>query len=138
MHYRRFGKTNLELSVFSLGTMRCLANPQTYRQTIRAAIALGINHLETARAYGESERYLGQILQDLGIERGQINLTTKLTPTPSRQQMTEWIDQSLTRLQVDYLDCLAFHGINTWEHLEWVTKPNGCLAAIQNAISQGT
>ncbi|MEO0834996.1 MAG: aldo/keto reductase [Cyanobacteria bacterium J06642_3] len=137
MHYRRFGKTNLELSVFSLGTMRCLANPQTYRQTIRAAIALGINHLETARAYGESERCLGQVLQESEIAREQINLTTKLTPTPSRQQMTEWIDESLTRLQVDYLDCLALHGINTWRHLEWVTRPDGCLGAIQSAMSRG-
>ncbi len=137
MRQRRFGKTKLNLSVFSLGTMRCLASPQIYRQTINDAIALGINHLETARGYGQSEYYLGQALQDLTIPRSQIHLTTKLSPTPNKQQMSDWIDESLARLQVDYIDCLAIHGINTWEHLEWVTDPNGCLAEIQTATEQG-
>jgi uncharacterized protein len=137
MRLRRFGKTNLELSVFSLGTMRCLASPQNSRQTIQKAIALGINHLETARGYGQSEQYVGQALQDLEIPRHQIYLTTKLSPTPDRESMSCWIDESLARLQVDYIDCLAIHGINTWEHLQWVTDPDGCLAPIQAAIKQG-
>ncbi|MEY2832487.1 MAG: hypothetical protein RLZZ574_1745 [Cyanobacteriota bacterium] len=137
MRQRRFGKTKLNLSVFSLGTMRCLNDRQTYRRTIEAAIALGINHLETARGYGQSEIYLGQALQDLKIPRQEIYLTTKLTPTPDRLQMSQWLDESLARLQTDYLDCLAIHGINTWEHLEWVIKPDGCLAAITTAMAQG-
>lgn len=136
MRQRRFGKTELNLSVFSLGTMRCLDNRQ-YLQTIEQAIALGINHLETARAYGQSEACLGQALQDLGVKRQDIYITTKLTPTPDREQMTRWLDESLTRLQTDYIDCLALHGINTWSHLEWATHTDGCLAAIKTAMSQG-
>ena len=136
MQNRRFGKTNLNLSVFSLGTMRCLASPQTSRQTIKQAIALGINHLETARAYGQSELYLGQALRDLAIDRQEIYLTTKLSPTRDRQQMSRWIDESLSRLQVDYIDCLTVHGINTQTHLEMITD-NGCLAPIQAAMKQG-
>lgn len=137
MKQRRFGKTNLSLSIFSLGTMRCLTSPQIARQTINKAIANGINHLETARGYGQSETYLGQALQDLAIPRQEIYLTTKLSPTPDRQKMSLQIEQSLARLQVDYLDCLAIHGINTWKHLQWITNPDGCLAAIQAAINQG-
>jgi uncharacterized protein len=137
MRQRRFGKTELNLSVFSLGTMRCLDDRQTYLQTIQEAIALGINHLETARGYGQSETYLGQALQDLAISRQEIHLTTKLTPTPDPRQMSQWLDESLARLQTDYLDCLAVHGINTWEHLEWITQPNGCLEVITTAMAQG-
>jgi uncharacterized protein len=137
MLHRRFGKTELNLSVFSLGTMRCLDNHQTYCETIERAIALGINHLETAQGYGQSEVYLGQALQDLGIPRQEIYLTTKLTPTPDPQEMSSWLKESLARLQTDYLDCLAIHGINTWEHLEWVTNPNGCLAVINSGMAQG-
>jgi uncharacterized protein len=137
MRQRRFGKTKLNLSVFSLGTMRCLDDRQTYCQTIESAIALGINHLETARGYGQSETFLGKALQDLAIPRQEIYLTTKLTPTPDRLQMSQWLDESLVRLQTDYLDCLAIHGINTWEHLEWIIKPDGCLAAIKTAMAQG-
>jgi uncharacterized protein len=137
MLQRRFGKTKLNLSVFSLGTMRCLDDRQTYCQTIESAIALGINHLETARGYGQSETFLGQALQDLAIPRQTIYLTTKLTPTPERSQISQWLNESLARLQTDYVDCLAIHGINTWEHLEWIIKPNGCLAAIETAMAQG-
>ena len=137
MHQRRFGKTELSLSLFSLGTMRCLDNRQVYLDTVERAIALGINHIETARAYGKSEVYLGRALRDLQIERQNIHITTKLIPTLNRQEMSRWLDESLARLQTDYLDCLALHGINTWEHLEWVTKPDGCLAAIRVAMFEG-
>ncbi len=137
MRQRRFGKTNLSLSVFSLGTMRCLASPKIATATIEKAIALGINHLETAKGYGNSEVYLGLALKDLAIPRDKVYITTKLSPTPDSKQMGQWIDESLERLQLDYVDCLAIHGINTWEHLNWVTNPDGCLAAIQTAINQG-
>ncbi|MCC0177570.1 aldo/keto reductase [Waterburya agarophytonicola K14] len=137
MRHRRFGKTNLNLSVFSLGTMRCLDSPQTTQNTIAKAISLGINHLETARGYGQSESYLGQALQDLAIPRQEIYITTKLSPSLNPLEMSQRIDQSLARLQVNYIDCLAIHGINTWKHLEAIANPNGCLASIQTAINQG-
>ena len=137
MHRRRFGKTNLNLSVFSLGTMRCLASSQTAIETIEKAIALGINHLETARGYGQSEVYLGLALAKLGVKRNQIHITTKFPPTANQQQMAQWIDESLARLQLDYLDCIAIHGINTPEHLACVTNPDGGIAAIQTAIKDG-
>lgn len=137
MEQRRFGKTNLNLSVCSLGTMRCLASPQTNRETIAQAIALGVNHLETAKGYGQSENYLGQTLQDLAIPRQNIYLTTKISPTLDKAEITLQIDQSLAKLQVDYIDCLAIHGINTWSHLESVTQSNGYLTAIKEAMRQG-
>ncbi|GAB4226528.1 MAG: aldo/keto reductase [Stanieria sp.] len=117
--------------------MRCLESAEVAQRTIATAIELGINHLETAKAYGKSEEYLGQALQSLALPRNQFYLTTKLSPTPKRAQMQAWIDQSLAKLKLDYIDCLAIHGINTWEHLDWVTQPEGCLLAIQEAISQG-
>lgn len=137
MEYRRFGRTNLNLSVFSLGTMR-LASPQAALTTIKKAIACGINHLETARGYGKSEEYLGLYLTSPNaVPREQIYVTTKLPPTPDPQVMTHWIDESLTRLQTDYLDCLAIHGINTPQHLDWAIDPQGCLSAIKAAQHQG-
>ena len=136
MQYRRFGKTNLNLSLFSLGTMRCLASPQLAISTIKNAIALGINHLETARGYGKSEEYLGLALQSgLPVAREDLYLTTKLPPTRDRALMAQWIDESLTRLQLDYIDCLAIHGINTQQHLASVTQ--GSIEAINQAQRQG-
>ena len=135
MFYRRFGKTNLLLSAFSLGTMRCLASEAVMEETVHQAIALGINHIETARGYGKSELYLGNILQKL--DRKNFYITSKICPTENAEQMRSQIDESLVRLQIDYLDCLAIHGINTEEHLKLITDSNGCLKAVKDAINKG-
>ncbi|MBS9387235.1 MAG: aldo/keto reductase [Dolichospermum sp. BR01] len=138
MQYRRFGKTNLHLSVFSLGTMRYLTDSENVQQTIEKALSLGINHLETARGYGDSEAYLGKAIKaGLSVPRNQIYITTKIPPTPDADTMRRYIDESLNRLNLDYLDCLGIHGLNTWQHLEWVQAKNGCMQAVEEAINDG-
>lgn len=137
MHYRRFGKTNLLLSVFSLGTMRYLASEENAIQTVQAAIAQGINHLETAKGYGKSEHYLGQALAALSLPRSQIYITTKIPPTPDADSMARQIDQSSATLGLDYVDCLAIHGLNTPEHLAWVQSDHGCMQAVHKALEAG-
>lgn len=111
--------------------MRCLSSPQTMQQTVERAIELGINHIETARGYGKSEEFLGFALRS--IDRDRIFLTTKLQPSLDAAQTDQWIDESLQRLQVDAIDSLAIHGLNTWEHLDWVK--HGSIKAIQSAIA---
>ncbi|WP_072619606.1 aldo/keto reductase [Spirulina major] len=123
MDYRRFGRTNLKLSVFSLGTMRGLHDPQQFQRTLSAAVDGGINHIETAQGYGNSEIYLGQALQSLPPgERDRLILTTKLTPTADPAQLRPQLEQSLQRLQRDRLDCFALHGLNTPAHLHWLNQ----------------
>ncbi|MBW4420322.1 MAG: aldo/keto reductase [Myxacorys californica WJT36-NPBG1] len=140
MHYRRFGKTNLPYSVFSLGTMR-LASEELAAQTVQRAIAIGITHFETARGYGQSEAFLGAALRGLAQgtrpTREQLYLTTKIPPTPDADAMERSIDESLQRLGVDYLDSLGIHGLNTWEHFDWVTAKDGCMRGVQNAQADG-
>ncbi len=136
MRYRRFGKTNLQLSAFSLGTMRYLASEENASSTVRHAVSLGINHLETASGYGCSEEYLGAALSaGLPVARSRLHVTTKIAPTPDAAAMDRSIDLSLKRLNLDYLDCLAIHGLNVWEHLAWVRSATGCMAAVQKAVA---
>ena len=138
MKYRRFGQTNLWLSLFSLGTMRCLTSEDETRKTVQRAIDLGINHLETARGYGKSEEYLGLSLKfGLSVPREKLYITTKLPPTADKGQMSQWIEESLSRLDLNYLDCLAIHGLNTWKHLAWLEADNGCREAIEAAMAEG-
>jgi len=152
MKYRRFGSTNLHLSVFSLGTMRYLQSAVNAQNTLLRAFALGINHVETAQGYGNSERYLGQMIQALGLveqdrcwlperprvtETSRLYITTKITPKPDAQQMAQAIDLSLERLGLETVDCLAIHGLNTPEHLAWVQDPHGCMQAVQAAKAAG-
>jgi uncharacterized protein len=136
MHQRRFGQTNLNFSVFSLGTMRYLASAAIAQATIKRAFDLGINHFETAQAYGDSELYLGAALKN-GVPREQIYITTKITPHPDASVTGEAIQRSLQRLEVNHIDCLAIHGVNTWQHLSWLQAPNGSWSAIELALAKG-
>jgi uncharacterized protein len=135
MRYRRFGKTDLSLSVFSLGTMRGLSDADSFEKTLHRALDSGINHIETARSYGPAEIFLSKSLQ--ALPRDSFYLTTKITPTDERETMATRIDESLDRLQLDYIDCLALHGINTPTHLQQITAPDGCMAAVQAAKKAG-
>jgi predicted aldo/keto reductase-like oxidoreductase len=136
VQYRRFGKTNVQISIFSLGTMRCLESEEIFQATLAEGLSLGINHIETAQGYGTSERWLGNFLrQHRPID--QLTITTKIPPQPDAATMAHHINQSLERLQVPRLDCLAIHGINTWEHLAWVQQPDGCMAAVRQAQKEG-
>jgi predicted aldo/keto reductase-like oxidoreductase len=138
MQYRRFGQTNLPLAVFSLGAMRFLADEENAQKTVAKALSLGINHLETARGYGKSEEYLGRIIKNgLSVPRSRLYITTKIPPTEDGDTMERYIDQSLEKLQLDYLDCLAIHGLNTWQHLEWVQAKGGCMEAVEKAVADG-
>jgi len=133
MRYRRFGQTDRQLSLFSLGTMR-FASQSDATEVVAAAIAQGINHIETAPAYGPSELYIGNALSTLSSDnsaldnsaldnssvRSQLTITSKLTPTLSSAAVESAVRDSLSRLGLEYLDCLAIHGINTAEHLQRV------------------
>lgn len=137
MRYRRFGKTELQLSVFSLGTMRCLESEAAMAKVVDRAVSGGINHIETARGYAQSEYYLGRVLQQLAVPREELYITTKLSATADGERMKSWLEESLERLQVDYLDCVAVHGINTWEHLAWMQGQGGGFQALATAREEG-
>jgi predicted aldo/keto reductase-like oxidoreductase len=134
MFYRRFGRTNLQLSAFSLGTMRCLQSQQNMTETVATAIDLGVNHLETARAYGRSELLLGEALRELNIQRDRLVITTKLPPTADPNLWLRWLDESLERLQIETIDCAAIHGINTPDL--WQAAID-CRSAYATAIKMG-
>lgn len=145
MQYRRFGKTNLTVSVFSMGTMRSLASISNFQATLARAIHLGINHIETAGAYGDSETWLGDTLKTVQpllrlqdeVPLPPLVVTTKVVPTPDAASMARQIDASLSRLQLEKIDCLALHGINTWEHLGWIMAAGGCMEAVLAAKAAG-
>jgi hypothetical protein len=118
--------------------MRCLSSESVAIATVQRAIALGINHLETAAGYGKSEEYLGEALRSgLPIPRAQLYLTSKIPPLLDADAMERAIDHSLERLGVAYLDALAIHGINTQEHLTWIEAPQGCMKAVRKAVNDG-
>ena len=117
------------VSPFSLGTMRALGSPAQMESVLRAALAAGINHLETAPAYGPAESFLGQALAALAAEGleppGGWRITSKLLPGTNLATAQQQLRAILARLGVAQLTTLAVHGLNTPEHLEWALRGPG-------------
>ena len=117
------------VSLFTLGTMRALDSPEVMEAVLRRAVSAGINHIETAPAYGPAERYLGSALTSLARDqpttRADLVITSKILPTPSAAEAWNQLQGSLQRLGLRKLDNLAFHGLNTEAHLHWALQGAG-------------
>jgi 2,5-diketo-D-gluconate reductase B len=76
------------------------------------ALALGYRHIDTARAY-ENEDEVGRGIKAAGVDRGDIFLTTKIwTADFGRDDLVAATEDSLRRLQTDYVDLLLLHWPN--------------------------
>ncbi|MBF2066552.1 MAG: aldo/keto reductase [Calothrix sp. C42_A2020_038] len=148
MLYRRFGRTELQMPVFSCGGMRYQFKWQDVPQweipsdnqanleaTIRRSFELGINHIETARGYGSSEMQLGRVLPTL--PRDQLIVQTKVAPQANPKDFARNFDKSLKYLNLDYVDLLSIHGINNIETFNNSVCPNGCLDVARKLQAQG-
>lgn len=124
MTRRPFGQ-GPKVSVFTLGLMRALASPLQLQQVVARALAIGINHFETAPAYGPSQIYLGQALAALAVPRHRYGVTSKLLPGMDVGDGLAVVRASLEHLKLDRLDQLAVHGINRPEHLHWALHGPG-------------
>ena len=147
MQYRRFGRTNLSMPVFSCGGMRYQYkwqdvpswripwdNQRNLEATIRRSIELGINHIETARGYGTSELQLGRILPKFA--RNEIIVQTKISPSSDPQEFAKTFEKSLKNLKLKYVDLLGIHGFNNAELLDYTIRSGGCLEVEQKLQKQ--
>jgi len=126
---RRFGRTGLEIPVFSTGGMRYqhtwedlppeeipAESDANVRSCVEMSLSLGLNHIETARGYGTSERQLGRVFRD--FPREDLVVQTKIGPGETLEDFQTSFETSMSRLGLAQVDFLAIHGINTPEILE--------------------
>lgn len=148
MLYRRFGRTELQMPVLSCGGMRYQHkwqdvewreipkdNQDNLEATLRRALELGINHIETARGYGSSEMQLGQILPQ--FPREELIVQTKVSPSTDVSEFLRKFETSMAYLNLDTVDLLSLHGINTDEILQQCLKPGGCVDMAYRLVDQG-
>ncbi len=128
MDYVRLGKTGLKVSRICLGTMTYgsskwrdwVLDDEASRPFIKRALEAGINFFDTADIYslGASEEVLGRALKDFGPSRENIVVATKvfnpMGEGPNqrglgRKHIMHAIDNSLKRLQMDYVDLYQIH-----------------------------
>ena len=136
MLYRRFGRTNLQMPVFTCGGMRyqhswkkadkpTTENIKKVENIVKRSLELGINHFDTANGYGTGEEELGHVLKN--VNRDSFILQSKVPLREDTSLFMEMFNESMAHLQVDYLDLFSLHGINNYELLDIALKKNGCL-----------
>ena len=123
MQYRTLGRTGIKVSPYALGALMFATSignrdPEDSIRIIHKALDAGINLVDTADAYGDSEEVVGRALKG---RRDNVVLTTKFSRpmgTDPNQQGTSrrWIitaaENSLRRLQTDHVDVYQIHRLD--------------------------
>jgi diketogulonate reductase-like aldo/keto reductase len=103
-HVRTLADGN-EIPVLGLGVWQVPNGPECVN-AVRWALELGYRHIDTAQAYGNEES-VGRALQESGIRRAEVFITTKFYPG-SKDPVAE-AERSLERLGTDYVDLYIIH-----------------------------
>lgn len=133
---RRLGRTGEEVSILGLGgegVLRTVGRGKEADALINAAIDLGINYMESARAYSDSEVYYGAALRE---RRSQVFLASK-SHARDRKGAASHLEESLRNMKTDYLDLWMIHDMRTEDDIDAVFGPGGALEAFVEAREKG-
>jgi aryl-alcohol dehydrogenase-like predicted oxidoreductase len=142
VHYRTLGRTGIKVSPYALGGLMfasSVGNPDhdDSIRVIHQALDAGINVIDTADAYGDSEEVVGKALKG---RRDNVVLATKVSRPmgddpnqqgASRRWITTAVENSLRRLQTDHVDLYQIH------RLDPSTDVEDTLSALTDLIRSG-
>lgn len=135
MEKRILGKTNYEVSIVGFGGIPIQrADKDKAVEILREALNQGINFIDTARGYRESEALIGHALEVLG--RDKFILATK-SMNRTYDGILEELHTSLKLLRTDYIDLFQFHNIADKATLDKVLAEGGALQALKEAKEKG-
>jgi len=131
---RRLGRTNFEASVIGFGGGPFIRPAwEQGVKAVRRAIELGVNLIDTARQYGESEAMLGEAIKGA---RDRLFISTK-SHFRTKEEVARSIDESLRQLQVDKIDLIHLHSVDREEDLKQCLAKGGPLEAMRDARAGG-
>jgi aryl-alcohol dehydrogenase-like predicted oxidoreductase len=151
MEYRKLGRTGLKVSEICLGTMQFgwSADEETSNEILCAAFDAGVNFIDTADVYsrwvegnpgGVSESIIGRWMKNNNIPREKVVIATKVRgrmgdgPNDeglSRAHIMHAVEQSLRRLNTDYIDLYQTHSFDA------STPIDETLSALDDLVRQG-
>lgn len=139
MKYNILGNTGLLVSELCLGTMTFGGrgfwtaigelDQKPVDELVKRSVDAGINFIDTANVYSEglSEEMTGKAIRNLGLNRKDLIIATKVRGTMgegpnqtglSRGHILQQVDESLKRLNTDYIDLYQIHGFDAFTPLE--------------------
>ena len=149
---RPLGSTGIDVSCLGLGTVKLgrsegvkypekftIPDDQAVRSLLRQAQALGINLIDTAPAYGNSEERLGKLMQHrqdwvICSKTGEEFVDGKSTFDFSARHTRHSIERSLKRLKTDYLDLVLIHSDGNDRE---IIEHSDCLETLTRCREQG-
>lgn len=142
MRYRYLGNSGIQVSVLSWGNWINVKNENDVTtETVKLALESGINFFDTAEIYGfgVAETSLGEAFKKLNVKRESVVVSTKIFKVGhgvndallSRKHIVEGLNNSLKRLQLDYVDIVFCHRFDDITPLEEVCR------AMNHVINQG-
>jgi len=146
MNHRILGRTGLEVSELALGGLFVSSYGSGYEQAesaIRRALQLGVNYIDTAPGYGNSEEVLGKAFSALRSEiQAPIILSSKLggRPTPfepqNADQLRVSVDESLRLLGREQIDILMIHEPDRPGQYDWWTDHDSFQGPVLEVIDE--
>lgn len=133
MEYKRLGKTDLRVSLLGFGAVQICKMPEAEAiDLVREAVDRGINLIDTAHAYPNSEEILGKALKGI---RDKVIITTKSFET-SKDGLLNDLETSFKRLDTDYIDIFLMHDVSKDKKLDELLN-NGVVEAIIKEKEKG-
>ncbi len=140
MEKRRLGKTEMDVSVLGFGGSEIgyeHASPETVAELLNSALDAGLNVIDTAECYYNSEELIGQTVSD---RRKEFYLFTKCGHPHGMESGADWskdsilksIERSLERLKTDRLDLVQLHSCS-----ESTLRKGEVIEALQTARGRG-
>ena len=131
----RFGKTGLMVSKIAFGAIpiQRLSFDDAVK-VVRGSIDMGINFIDTANGYSDSEEKIGLAIK--GIPRGDLIITTK-SGARDKKTFLEHVDLSLSRMGIDYIDIHQLHGVSSQETYDQTFAEGGAYEGMLEAIKAG-
>ncbi|MBI5235357.1 MAG: aldo/keto reductase [Deltaproteobacteria bacterium] len=133
---RRLGKTEVEVSILGLGgegVLRTFGSEKAADAVINTALDLGVNYMESARAYAGSESYYGSALKH---RRKDVFLSSK-THARDKTGALAHLQETLVAMKTDYLDLWQLHDVRTADEINQIFGPGGAVEALVEAKDKG-
>jgi aryl-alcohol dehydrogenase-like predicted oxidoreductase len=129
-----FGRTGHQSTrtIFGAAALASVSQDEADR-TMELVLRHGVNHIDTAAGYGDSELRLGPWMRQI---RSDVFLATK-TELRTYQEAYDQIRHSLERLQTDHVDLIQLHFLVDPEEWEIAMGPGGALEAVIQAREEG-
>lgn len=134
---RRLGRTGFMVSCIGLGGMGVISqsheNLESAVRIIHTALDRGVNFIDTARGYFDSEMIIGEALKE---RRNEVFIASKTYMRPAKRAEKE-IEESFRTLGVKKIDLYQIHHVQYWNEFEQATAPGGVLEVLKSYQKQG-